>query len=200
MEPDKPPLPPWIPWAATACLAAAVACVGGLLAVERQKGRIQSEELALSRDALAAAQNQLMAERIVARREIADLAGKAGAVALMLPAGGGAPPPIGTATTLPGRRTVAVTVYGLPPQAADHDYQAWVDGGAGCSAASEAFHAGGAVAMRQLRIGLPADEPDGARFLLVDGRKGGFPSLPEALSSGSIVLASSAASPSISGR
>ena len=204
MEPNKPTLPPWMPWAATACLAAAVACVGSLLAVEREKGRIRADELTLSRDALRAAQNQLTAERIVARREIADLAARVGetqsaGVVLLPPESSPVDPaPIAVASVLPGRRAVGVLIYRLPPQDPGHDYQLWVDGGAGCVAGSEAFHASGAERQRTCRIELPIGAPPQSRFLLIDGRKGGFPSLSEALASGSIVLASTGPSPSIS--
>jgi hypothetical protein len=198
-----------MPWAATACLAAAVACVGGVLSVEKAKGRVLADELALSQDALKAAQNQLVAERIVSRREIEDLEAQSGnagpLVNVLLPpdnpaSGADGSRPVAVAALLDGRRVVAVMIYRVPAQGPGRDYQVWADGGAGCTVASQPFHAEKAERQRLLRISLPAEAPPGSRFLLIEGKKGGFSSLPDALASGSIVLASTGPSPSISGR
>jgi len=188
-------LPAWLPWATTACLAALVACLGELWIIERTRSQLLREEGLLTEAALKAAGNQLEAERIVNRRELAGLRAASGPqaglrVALLLPPDGGPahPPLLGAAAWEPAGRRGLLRLCGLSGQPQERDYQLWLEGpGPGNPASCAVFHApadGDGVSFK-----ITGSFSTGCRFLLVDGKKGGAGTVEEAEAVGSIVLA-----------
>ena len=199
MNESRIELPAWLPWATTACLAALVACLGERWAIEKARSELLREEGMLTEAALKGMQNQLEAERIVNRSEIAGLRAASGrpaalhAALLLAPAGSPArppTPPFGVVAWDPeGRRALAM-FNGLPAQAPDRDYQLWLEGpGPGNPADCGVFHAPADNGGSGILIKINGSMGPGCRFLLVDGAKGGARTLGEAEAGGPIVLA-----------
>lgn len=65
--------PTWIPWAVAACFALAVAWSGQLLLTSRSEAEALRNERTLADAAVKNAQNQLEAERIIARQQLASI-------------------------------------------------------------------------------------------------------------------------------
>jgi Anti-sigma-K factor rskA len=197
MDETKIQLPAWLPWATTACLAALVACLVELWVIEKSRTALLRDQGLLAEAALKGAENQLEAERIINRREVDALRSAPGpnAVLMLAPEGAaearpGNGPAWGVVIWDPARTHALLRFAGLPAEAADRDYQVWRDGPEpGLPAACGLFHADegndkAAFAVELVSPGAPA-----CRFILVDGPKGGSPSLEEAKAKGSIVLA-----------
>lgn len=190
--------PTWLPWVGVACLAAAVACVGEMLSVERVRGRILRDQAALAQAALESTQNQLDAETIIERRAVdvlhkltPDLAGEQ--VLLLAPQEGaatGRSPAMGAVVWSPSERSGMVTLSGMAGQTADMDYQVWLEGpGPGYPSPCGVFHAGPGERDAQSRITLRVPVLPRCRFIVVECSRGGAGDLAQALSTGSIVLA-----------
>jgi hypothetical protein len=200
-EPKTAAIPALVPWAATACLAALLACVGELWVIEKARNQLALDENRLAESALKSAQNQLEAERILGRRELAETRARLGMegalrVAVLSPPGTGpsdtpAPGrPWGVVVwESPGKRAL-LWLSGMPSHGAGRDYQLWIDGASpGYPAASVGFH-GVPPDDQALPIELGAPATATCRFVLVDGPSGGARSLGEAVSRGVIILAS----------
>jgi Anti-sigma-K factor rskA len=204
MDEPKIEIPPWLPWATTACLAALAACFIELWMVERARNQLLRDESQLSATAMMGIGNQLEAERIISRREIATLRpapGSQGAlrVALLAPAPQGSPAAMGALAWDPAEGSGVLRFSGLPPQAPGRDYELWLDGaGPHRPARCALFHAdaGNGEAAVRMPPGDAAAPED--RFLLIDGARGGSQSLAEAQARGSIVLATPLAAGRIS--
>jgi hypothetical protein len=202
MDESKTPLPQWLPWATTACLAALVACLGELWILEKARIQLLHDENQMTEAALKGAENQLEAERIVERREL-SLAQSGGAgqidfhVALLSPprtgghsadAGAGAPWGV-VIWESTGNRGV-LKVEGLADLGAGGDYQLWLEGATADSPKAWAtFEASPEGMADGIALNLTSPVAPGSRFLLIQGRKGGWRTLLEARASGSIVLA-----------
>jgi hypothetical protein len=198
MDEQKIPLPAWFAWAMVACLAALVAGLGELWLVERARSQLLRDENLLAGAALKAAQNQLEAERILGRRQAEQApAGLAGFGAALLsapegsPAGAGPAPPWGVVIWDGARRNGLLRVSRLPEAAADRDYQLWLEGpGAPYPSDCGVFHGPRGGGDRGVPFNVNAPVGSGCRFILLEVKKGGALTLPEAQAGGSIVLAS----------
>jgi len=195
MDESKIELPAWLPWATTACLAALVACLGELWIIERMRSQLLRDQGLLAEAAMKGMENQLEAERIVNRGEVAGLRAAAPSpaeprVALLLAAEGGSPRACGAVAWDSTARRGEIRLSGMGAQPPERDYQLWLDVPApGNPADCGVFHApskddGGAIPIAM----TGAIEP-GCRFILVDGKRGGAHTLDEAEAGGSIVLA-----------
>jgi hypothetical protein len=197
MDDPKNSLPAWLPWAATACLAALVACLGELLIIEKTKAQVLSDQVQLTEAAMRGMENQLEAERIVSRRELATLRPTAdvrtGLRVALLSRPPGAPghaerPDRGAVVWDPAEGRGLVSLSGSSGQAQDRDYQLWLEGpGEHYPANCGAFHADAAEGVFAVEVASPV--APGCRFVLVEGPSGGAATLPEALAGGPIVLA-----------
>jgi hypothetical protein len=181
----------WIPWATTACLAALAACLIELWMIERARNQLLRDQGELAQSALQAMGNQLEAERIISRREMegrrpSPAAAGALVVALLAPGQDGVPG-MGAVAWDPADGRGVVRVSGLPPQALERDYQLWIEGAPAARCA--VFHAQSGECDAQVRLDPSLASRPGARFLLVEGPRGGSGSLGEARAGGSIVLA-----------
>jgi len=201
MDETKIELPGWLPWATTACLAALVACLGELWIIEKARTRLQRDQGLLAEAAMKGMENQLEAERIVSSRELADMRPAAEPlpgfqVALLAPPGGmpailsASAPAMGVVVWDPSGKRGLVRLSGGSAQDPTRDYQLWLEGpGPQYPADCGIFHAppqdGGAA----IPIKVPVPIAAGCRFVLVDGKKGGAPTLEGAEAGGSIVLA-----------
>ncbi len=209
MDETKIELPAWLPWATTACLAALVACLCELWIIERTRGQMLRDENLMAETSLKAAQNQLEAERILSRREIAGLRSGAislaiGEATLLLEPGADPSDPLlsshpwGAAGWNSQTQTGCFRFLGLPGLAAGRDYQLWID--ASGTDYPQAF----IVEVDPVHDWIystvhPAwPLPPQHRFLLFNTPKGGAKTLDEAKANGSIVLASLPPSPKIS--
>jgi hypothetical protein len=198
MDETKIELPAWLPWATTACLAALVACLIELWIIEKTRTQLLREENLISEASLKGAQNQLVAERIVGRREIDEMrAGSAAnSVTFLATPGAGREDPFGldhawgVAVWNAAAQNVQIRLAGLPPPDPDRDYQCWIDGSGpglpvGCMVRSSVYDDSYAIALH-----LRSPAPIGYSILLIYGKKGGAATLEEAKAGGSIVLAS----------
>jgi hypothetical protein len=182
-------LPPWLPWATTAVLAALLACVGEVLMMERARNQLLRDEGTLAATLLQAADNQLEAERIVGRREVGTLRSAYGVAFLLEPKGGAC----GVVVWNPVAQRGLLTLEGLPAKSPDGDFQLWLVE----SVTFDKTHPSSCAVFSPPLPGEEARVPvnvattftTGRKFVLVYGRKGGFGTLPDALASGSIVLA-----------
>lgn len=194
MDETKIALPQWLPWATTACLAALVACLGELWMIEKTRNQMMRDESLLNEAALKAAQNQLEAERIVDRRELDEFRSAPGprVAFLAAPAAGepktaGPGSPWGVVTWDPAATHAVARFSGLPALAPDREYQLWLGvPGPNPPVFCGAFHEDSAEG---IPFDLRAPAAPGCRILLVDGQKGGAPSLDEATAGASIILA-----------
>lgn len=197
MDEPKIELPAWLPWATTACLAAMVACLVELWVIEKARTKLLRDQGFLSEAALKGAENQLEAERIINRREVDELRSAPGpnAVLMLAPEGGsearpGNGPAWGVVIWSPTRTHALLRFAGLPAQSAERDYQLWRDGPEpDLPASCGLFHADEASDKAAFAVELVSPGAAACRFLLIDGPKGGSPSLEEAKARGSIVLA-----------
>jgi hypothetical protein len=201
MDEQKIPLPAWIAWAMVACLAALVAGLGELWLVEKARAQLLRDENLLAGAALKSSQNQLEAERIVGRRQAeTSPAGLAGfGAALLSPPDGATPaaslPPWGVVIWDGANRNGLLRFSRLPEAAADRDYQLWLEGpGAPYPSDCGVFHGPPAGDDRGVPFNVNAPVGAGCRFILLEVKKGGALTLPEARAGGSIVLASAALS------
>ena len=188
MDESKNPLPAWVPWATTASLAALLACVGELLMLEKARAGLLHDQILMTEAALKGAENQLEAERIVERREVAQ-AGASGLGAALLSAPSGAagnPAPWGAVIWEGEGRRAFLRVTGLPDPGADGIYELWRDGPGGPARCASLERGDGGSGVP---FALPGPVEPGTRFLLVLGRKGAPIPPTEALSRGPIVLA-----------
>jgi hypothetical protein len=196
MDETKIELPAWLPWATTACLAALVACLVELWIIEKTRNQLIRDEEALGQVALQAAQNQLEAERIVSSREVASLRMQRTEILHgRTPGGPLAAGPWGVAEWSPDGKTLLLHFAELAAQHADRDYQLWIEG-------SGPGYPKDCGAIRPISKDNPADAvvvrldspiPADYRILLIDGAKGGAPTLGDAKAGGSIILASTPA-------
>jgi hypothetical protein len=199
MDEAKLRLPAWLPWATTACLAAGVACLVELWMIERARNLLLKDEALLTQSAMKGQDNQLEAERIIGNREAQNLraASKArGAlrVALLAPP---TPPTLETAAPVVGAAAWDPTdgkgtlrFFNLPAQAADKDYQLWLEGaGPRPARRCAVFHSQDGSGSADIQVGPVAAVETGSRFLLIEGTQGGSATLEEARAGGSIVLA-----------
>ncbi len=210
MDEPRIELPAWLPWATTACLAALVACLGELWLIEKARSQLLREQSMLADAALKGAENQLEAERIVNRREVAGL--RAGAVpreglraAMLAPPDGAsrrpAEPAFGVLAWDPSGGKAVLRLGGLPAQPPERDYQLWLEGpGTGYPADCGVFHARPDDGAAGIAVTISGVLAPGCRFLLIDGTRGGARTLDEAEDRGSIVLASLPFDGKISGR
>jgi len=199
IDESKAKLPAWLPWATTACLAALVACLGELWIIEKARSRLLREESLLTEAALKGLENQLEAERIVNRRELAGLRAAAGQraglqVALLLPPDGSAAhaprPFFGVVAWDPAGGRGLLRLSGPPAQPRHRDYQLWLEGpGPGNPASCGVFHAPAGDDALATAIEIERPIAPGCRLLLIEGKEGGASTLEEAESGGSIVLA-----------
>jgi len=204
MDEPRPALPPLLPWAATACLAALVACLGGLLAVERARTRLLEDEKLLAQATLKATENQLEAERILGRREregyAASLGAETGLRVLLLASPSAQPPgraPAGAVALGPGGGAALLWASDLPAGRPDQDFQLWLlGGGPGYPADCGVFHEF-PMGDFPVPVRLPAPFAPGCSFVLVLGAKGGERDLDGALLRGVIELASRPPAPKI---
>jgi hypothetical protein len=186
----------WALWATVACLAALVACLGELLFVERARIRLLREQDSLAQAAMQSADEQLQAEQIIGRRQLELLRQKdesraAQQVVLLAPPEGSTRRISGAVVWDSADGEGLVRLAGLPGQPPQRDYQLWLDGrGPGHPADCAVFHvqAGQVEELAHIHV-VTAFDP-GDRFVIVDGAKGGAVSFTEAVSGGSIVLAS----------
>jgi hypothetical protein len=189
-------LPSWLPWATTACLAALVACLGELWIIERAQSQLLREQCMLAEAELKGAQNQLEAERILNRRELAVLRSADGPpaelrVALLLPPEGGPTPALGIVAWDGTRGRGLIRLSGLPEQNPQQDYQLWLEGpGPGIPYDCGVFHAPAQDGAGDFAVRITGPVAPGSRFVLFNGSKGGARTLVEARAGGSIVLAS----------
>ncbi len=153
----------------------------------------------LTEAALKGMQNQLEAERIVNRRELAGLRAASGQqaglrVALLLaPEGSPARAPVfrfGAVAWDPAGRRALLRLYGFAEQLPERDCQLWLAGpGTGNPSSCGVFHAPPGDDGPGIAITISGALAPGCRFLLVDGPKGGARTFEEAQAGGSIVLA-----------
>lgn len=203
MDETKIELPVWLPWATTACLAALVACLGELWIIEKTRSQMLRDETLMAGAALKAAQNQVEAERIIARREIEGLRSggpqEAKGAVLLIPPGEDPGDPMAAGHPWGASQWDAASQAGsfrfvdLPILGADRDYQLWID------AAGTDYPQGYLVGTgpAYTTVHPPSPLPASHRFLLFNTPKGGFKTLDEALTKGSIILASHPLSPKI---
>jgi hypothetical protein len=152
------------------------------------------DESLLNQASLQAAQNQLEAERILSRREIDGLRAR-GAELLCAPGtqidAPFAPGPWGAARWDMATGTVFIRLSGLSAPSGGGDYQVWVEGsGPGYPRDCGLYRPPPAADSGDLAFHLGVPLPPECRILLIDGIKGGAPTLDEAEAKGSIVLAS----------
>lgn len=197
MDQPKIELPPWLPWATTAILAALVACLGELLFIERARTHFLREQGQLAQTAMQGAQNQLEAERILERRAVENLraqakTGRALDVILLAPAPGAAPgaPAMGALALDASDGRGLIGLPGATEQPPQRDYQLWLTRPGATPADCGVFHGapGAGATLARIKVQVPLSA--GARFVLVDGRRGGSATLEQAQADGSIVLAS----------
>ncbi len=190
---DEPKIvpPAWLPWATTACLAALVACLGELLVIERTRAQFLREQAQLADAAMKGAQNQLEVERIVGRRALERLRAGDEEILLLAPPEGASPggPAQGALVWSAAEHSGRIRVSAAD-QPEGRDYQLWLDGpGTSYPAPCAVFHGSPGPGGSAARVEAGAPLVPGCRFLLVDGAKGGSPTLAEARAGGSIVLA-----------
>jgi hypothetical protein len=209
MDETKIALPAWLPWATTACLAALVACLLELWIIERTRTQFLKDENLLAQASLQGAQNQLEAERIVNKREVANLRNGAvslaiGEATLLLEPGVDPSDPLlsshpwGAAGWNSGTQTGCFRFVGLPTLGPDQDYQLWIDA-SGTDYPQASLVETDPVhdwIYETIRPAWPL--PAKHRFLLIRTKKGGAATLAEAEAKGSIILASLPPSPKIS--
>lgn len=208
MDEQKIPLPPWLAWAMVACLAALVAGLGELWLVEKSRSQLLRDENLLAVAALQESQNQLEAERILGRRQAEKgTAGLAGFGAALLsppdraPAGAASASPWGVVIWDGANRNGILRFSHLPEAPADRDYQLWLEGqGSTYPSDCGVFHGTPAGDDRGIPFNVNAPVGAGCRFILLEVKKGGALTLPEARAGGSIVLASDPLSERISSR
>lgn len=193
MPPSRTPIEPrtWLPWAAVACLAALVAGLGELWILERMHTKVLRDEAEISQAALQSADNQLEAERILARSLPKRPPTAHFQILLLAPPPEGASesalPKAGALVWLESEDTGALVLSGGLPPPSGKAYRLWMespDGGVDCGLvdAAAAQTAGG------VPVRIPAD--GGSRFLLILGSGGEGKTLANARADGSIVLAS----------
>jgi hypothetical protein len=195
-------LPAWLPWATTACLAAVVACLVELWMIERARNQLLADQGQLARSEAQALGNQLEAERIISRREIEGLRPGAAPRARVRVALLTAPSPAGAAVGAVAWDAAdgsgSVRIQGLGEPDPGRDLQLWLEGpGQALPLRCAVFHAQEGSSEAGVRI-APPSSADGARFLLIEGPRGGSRTLQEAKGGGSIVLASPLPAGSIS--
>jgi hypothetical protein len=188
MDEPKYELPPWLPWATTACLAALVACLAELHFIDGSHEELLREEAQLAASAVAAARNQLEAERILDARQLKDLGASrvpdAGLAVILLEPAQASGAARGVAVLDPASGAGQLRLFGTASQPEERDYQLWIEGpGPGNPTSCGVFHAGET-------IGIIAPIVPGCRLVLTDGPKGGSTSLEEAKADASIILAS----------
>jgi len=206
MDEQKIPLPAWIAWAMVACLAALVAGLGEFWLVEKARSQLLRDENLLAEAALKASQNQLEAERILGRRQAEKApAGLAGFGAALLsrpdgaPAGAASAPPWGVVIWDGANRNGLLRFSRLPEAPADRDYQLWLEGpGSPYPSDCGVFQGPPGGDDRGVPFNINAPVGTGCRFILLEVKKGGALTLPEARAGGSIVLASAPLSGRIS--
>ncbi len=188
MDDPKHPLPPWLPWATTAGLAALLACVGELLALEHARTRLLHDQNLLAEAALKGAENQLEAERILERRELAEagLAGLGIELLESVPGSAAGPSARGVLAWEPGKSRAVVQVSGLPDPGPKGAYELWQEGPGGLVLCSVL---GGKNPDSAVAVSLRAPVTPGSRFLVVLGEKGAPVPAGERPREGSIVLA-----------
>jgi hypothetical protein len=181
MDEPKIAIPALAPWAATACLAALLACVGELWMIERARNRLMHDQGLLGEAALKAAQNQLEAERILNRREIAELSegtpwDSGLSVALLAPPAGITPgpgaPPWGVVVTAASGRRALLRVSGLPEAGAGRAYRIWLEGTGSPYPANCGLLSAATATTRATPVELGAPAVPGCRFVLVNAPAG----------------------------
>lgn len=193
MDEPKYELPPWLPWATTACLAALVACLAELHFIDGSHEELLREEAQLAASAVAAARNQLEAERILDARQLKDLGASrvsdAGLAVILLEPAQASGAARGVAVLDPASGAGQLRLFGTASQPEERDYQLWIEGpGPGNPTNCGVFHAG--QPGNGEPIGIRAPIVPGCRLVLVDAPKGASTSLEEAKADASIILAS----------
>jgi hypothetical protein len=201
MDLSKLELPELLRWATTVVLAALVACLGELWKVQREHNEVLRDQNTLTETALKTVENQLEAEQIVSRREAEQA--KAGgtspegySVAPLLPPASdvAADPQLRSACGVivwsgSGKRGM-MSLSGVTGDGAGHDLQLWMVGPKGTKPTScGVFKQPAGFDSRPLAVDLSSPVVTGCRFLLIAGKIGGAPTLSEAESAGSIILA-----------
>jgi anti-sigma-K factor RskA len=135
------PFASWIGLAAAACFALAAAYFGQAFVTERAAVAALRDQQTLADLALRGATNQLEAERLIGRRELAardqrvtDLTRQLAAqgtladykIATLASLLGNSPQALAVAVWNPAKQEGVLTVQKLPALAADKDYQLWV--------------------------------------------------------------------------
>jgi anti-sigma-K factor RskA len=135
------PLTSWIGLAAAACFALTTAYFGQAFLTERASVAALRDQQTLAELALRGATNQLEAERLIGRRELAardqrvtDLTRQLAAqgtladykIATLASLLGNSPQALAVAVWNPANQEGVLTVQKLPALAADKDYQLWV--------------------------------------------------------------------------
>jgi anti-sigma-K factor RskA len=135
------PFASWIRLAAAACFALAAAYFGQAFVTERAAVAALRDQQTLAELALRGATNQLEAERLIGRRELAardqrvtDLTRQLAAqgtladykIATLASLLGNSPQALAVAVWNPANQEGVLTVQKLPALAADKDYQLWV--------------------------------------------------------------------------
>lgn len=194
MENRPAPLPraqALLPWATIACLAAALACVGELLSVERARARLYANEAELARAAQRAAEDERDAQRLLARRLGSEATGP-----LLLRTAAGII--AGAAVWQPDTRT-GTLVARVDEALSRIGAGVWLAGASGteprrCTVLGQSTQDG----ILALRFLAPGPVRAGDRFILVAGKAvaGGPP--PQASGPDSIVLATPAAAERLS--
>ena len=208
MDESKIALPAWLPWATTACLAALVACLGELWIIEKMRSQLLRDQASLAEAALKGVENQLEAERIVSRSELAGFRADARPplrVALLLPPAGatpgGAGPAFGSVAWDPATGLGELALAAAPAQPLERDYQLWLEGpGAGYPADCGVVQAPARPDAGAFPFRMSGAVAPGCRFLLIECAKGGARTLGEAQAGGPIVLATLPIGGKISGR
>ncbi|HTQ31088.1 MAG TPA: anti-sigma factor [Opitutaceae bacterium] len=124
----------WLPWAAAAAFALAAVWLGQLYFAQKTESIALRDEAELARLETQGAKNQIEAERLLARKQLADLAQQLQAnddlarlkIARLVSLAGNSPQARAIAVWDPARQEGVFTTEKLPAKEADQDYQLWV--------------------------------------------------------------------------
>lgn len=135
LRPSMPLLRTVLPWSIAACLALACAGLAQLYLSSRAENALFRNQTALVDLELRSARQQLEAERLLARRELADANAKIAAhapgdfsalrIAALTPQTGAPPDAFAIVVWNPATQEGLLRVERLPPAPADRDYRLW---------------------------------------------------------------------------
>lgn len=117
----------FLPWLAVACLAVVCACLGQLYLATRASNAVLVEQQKLAELELRNAQQQLEAERLIARHQLADATQSLEALQITVldPAARVSPQARAVVVWNPSMQDGVFKAEKMPPPAADQEYELW---------------------------------------------------------------------------